>query len=160
MSTVAPCLWFDTQALDAAQYYCSIFPGARILNVSHYNDAGPRPAGMVMTVEWEMHGQRFLGLNGGPDLTFDDAISFMVTCETQAELDSYWEQLTAEGEEGPCGWCRDRFGLSWQLVPKGMIELVTDPDRDRAARAMKAMLSMRKLDLGTIQEAADAVPAA
>lgn len=156
-SPIAPCLWFDTEALDAAEYYCSIFPEARILNVSHYGEAGPREAGLVMMVEWEMAGQRFLGLNGGPDYSFTEAISFTVTCESQAEVDRYWDELTCEGAEGPCGWCKDRYGVSWQIVPKGMAELFGDQDRERAQRAMAAMLNMGKLDIDAIRAAADGV---
>jgi predicted 3-demethylubiquinone-9 3-methyltransferase (glyoxalase superfamily) len=158
---IVPNLWFDTEAEDAAKFYCSVFENARVTNVTHYTDAGPRPAGEVMTVEWEIDGQRFVGINGGPEFTFDEAVSFMITVETQEELDRYWAALTAEGgSEGPCGWCKDRFGLSWQVVPSGMEELFADPDTSKAQRAMTAMLGMRKLDIAALREAAEGVPAA
>ncbi|MDQ6820645.1 MAG: VOC family protein [Actinomycetota bacterium] len=157
---ITPFLWFDSEAEDAAKYYTSIFPNSRITNVSHYTEAGPRPAGTVMTVEFDLDGQRFHALNGGPHYSFSEAISFVVSCETQEDVDYYWERLSQDGEEGPCGWLKDRFGLSWQVVPEGMIELFTDPDRGRAQRAMQAMLGMHKLDLAAMRSAADGVPAA
>ncbi|HYF26426.1 MAG TPA: VOC family protein [Baekduia sp.] len=158
---ITPNLWFDTEAEEAAQFYCSIFPDSRVVQVSRYTEAGPRPAGMVMTVDFELDGQRFTAINGGPQFTFDEAVSFLITCETQEEIDSLWARLTADGgSEGPCGWCKDRFGLSWQVVPTGMEELFTDPDPQRARRAMEAMLGMRKLDIAALRDAADGVPAA
>ena len=153
--TITPNLWFDTQAEEAAAFYLSVFPNSRILNVTHYTEAGPREAGMVLTVEFELNGQRFVGINGGPNFTFDEAISFEIDCETQEELDYYWEALTDGGEESQCGWLKDRFGVSWQVVPTGMAELFADPDPERARRAMEAMLKMRKLDLAALQAAAD-----
>jgi predicted 3-demethylubiquinone-9 3-methyltransferase (glyoxalase superfamily) len=158
---IVPNLWFDTEAEEAADFYVSVFPNSRIVHVARYTEAGPREAGMVMTVEFELDGQRFVGINGGPEFTFDEAVSFQITCETQEEIDSYWEALTAGGgSEGPCGWCKDRFGLSWQVVPTGMDELFSDPDPTRAERAMKAMFGMKKLDIAALREAADGVPAA
>ena len=157
---IVPNLWFDTQAEEAAEFYCSVFKNSRIVNVTRYTNAGPRPAGTVMTVEWELDGQRFVGINGGPEFTFDEAVSFQITCEDQDEVDYYWEKLTEGGEEGPCGWLKDRYGLSWQVVPTGMEELFADPDTSRAERAMKAMLGMRKLDIAALRNAADGVPAA
>jgi predicted 3-demethylubiquinone-9 3-methyltransferase (glyoxalase superfamily) len=156
---IIPNLWFDTEADEAARFYTSIFDNSRIVGVTHYNDAGPRDAGMVMTVEFELDGQRFVGINGGPDFTFDEAVSFAITCETQEEIDYYWERLTDGGEEGPCGWLKDRFGLSWQVVPSGMEEALNDPDPERAKRAMEAMLGMKKIDIGALRRAADAVSA-
>jgi predicted 3-demethylubiquinone-9 3-methyltransferase (glyoxalase superfamily) len=154
---ITPNLWFDTEAEQAAAYYCSIFKNSRIVNVAHYTEAGPREAGTVMTVEWELDGQRFVGINGGPEFTFSEAISFQVTCADQAEVDYYWDALTSDGgEEGPCGWCKDKYGVSWQVVPAGFEEVFTDPDRDRATRAMKAMFGMKKLDLAALRAAADA----
>ena len=153
---ITPSLWFDTQAEEAATFYINVFKNSRIVNVSHYTEAGPRPAGMVMSVEFELDGQRFVGINGGPEFTFDEAVSFQVNCADQDEVDYYWERLTDGGEEGPCGWLKDRFGLSWQVVPVGMDELFNDPDPKRAERAMKAMLSMRKLDIAALQAAANA----
>jgi predicted 3-demethylubiquinone-9 3-methyltransferase (glyoxalase superfamily) len=152
---ITPNLWFDTEAEQAAAFYCSVFDNSRILNVTHYTEAGPRDAGMVMTVEFELDGQRFVGINGGPNFTFDEAISFEIDCETQEELDYFWERLTDGGEESQCGWLKDRFGVSWQVVPTGMAELFADADSDRARRAMEAMLKMRKLDLAALQAAAD-----
>ena len=159
MPKIVPNLWFDTEAEEAAEFYISVFPSSRIVNVTHYNEAGPREAGMVMTVEFELDGQRFVGINGGPDFKFDEAVSFQIDCETQDEIDSYWERLTEGGEEGPCGWLKDRYGLSWQVVPTGMDELFADEDTKRAERAMKAMFGMRKLDIAALRSAADGVAA-
>jgi predicted 3-demethylubiquinone-9 3-methyltransferase (glyoxalase superfamily) len=156
---ITPNLWFDTEAEEAAAFYTSVFENSRIVNVARYTEAGPRPAGMVMTVEFELDGQRFIAINGGPEFTFDEAVSLMITCETQDEVDRYWERLSEGGEEGPCGWLKDRYGLSWQVVPSGMEELFTDPDPKRAERAMQAMFGMRKLDIEALRRAADGVPA-
>ena len=154
---IVPNLWFDTEAEQAAEFYASVFPNARVISKTHYTEAGPREAGMVMTVEWEIEGTRFVGINGGPNFTFDEAVSFQVTCEDQDEVDYYWEKLTeGGGSEGPCGWVKDKFGLSWQVVPTGMDELFADPDKERANRAMKAMLEMRKIDIAELERAADA----
>ena len=152
---IIPNLWFDTEAEEAANFYASVFESSRIVNVTHYTEAGPRPAGTVMTVEFELEGQRFVGINGGPEFTFDEAVSFQITCEDQEEIDYYWQRLSEGGEEGPCGWLKDRFGLSWQVVPKGMEELFVDPDSQRAERAMAAMLKMGKLDIAALRRAAD-----
>ena len=156
---IVPNLWFDTEAEEAADFYTSVFENSRIVNVSRYTDAGPRPAGTVMTVEFELNGQRFVGINGGPQFTFDEAVSFQITCADQEELDYYWDRLTDGGKEGPCGWLKDRYGLSWQVVPTGMEELFADPDPERARRAMEAMLKMGKLDVAALHRAADGVPA-
>jgi predicted 3-demethylubiquinone-9 3-methyltransferase (glyoxalase superfamily) len=156
---IIPNLWFDTEAEEAAGFYTSVFDDSRIVNVARYTEAGPRPAGMVMTVEFELDGQTFVAINGGPQFKFDEAISFQVTCETQDELDYYWERLSDGGEEGPCGWLKDSYGLSWQVVPTGMEELFADPDPERARRAMEAMLRMRKLDIAALRSAADGAPA-
>jgi len=155
MQRITTNLWFDTQAEEAAAYYVSIFDNSRIVNVAHYTEAGPRPAGMVMVVEFELDGQRFVAINGGPEFPFDEAISLQVTCETQEEVDYYWERLSAGGEEGPCGWLKDKYGLSWQVTPTGLDEFLSDPDPERATRAMQAMLAMGKLDLAALQRAAD-----
>jgi predicted 3-demethylubiquinone-9 3-methyltransferase (glyoxalase superfamily) len=152
-------LWFDTEAEEAADFYTSIFDNSRIVSVAHYTEAGPREAGTVMTVEFELDGQRFIGINGGPQFKFDEAISLQTNCESQEEIDYYWERLTEGGEEGPCGWLKDKYGLSWQVTPAGMDELFADPDKDRAKRAMKAMLAMRKIDIAALRSAADGVPA-
>jgi predicted 3-demethylubiquinone-9 3-methyltransferase (glyoxalase superfamily) len=160
MPTVTPNLWFDTEAEEAAEFYVSVFKGSsRILNVSHYTEAAPRKAGMVMTVDFELDGQRFTGINGGDQFKFDEAVSFSISCADQDEVDYYWDRLTDGGEEGPCGWCKDRFGLSWQVVPKDMVELFADPDQSKAERAMKAMFGMRKLDIAALRAAADGVAA-
>jgi predicted 3-demethylubiquinone-9 3-methyltransferase (glyoxalase superfamily) len=156
---IIPNLWFDTEAAAAADFYVSVFKHARIVNVARYTEAGPREAGTVMTVEFELEGQRFVGINGGPQFTFDEAVSFQITCEDQDEIDYYWEKLSEGGEEGPCGWLKDRFGLSWQVVPTGMEELFSDPDASKAERAMKAMLGMRKLDIAQLESAAEGVTA-
>jgi predicted 3-demethylubiquinone-9 3-methyltransferase (glyoxalase superfamily) len=152
---ITPNLWFDTEAEEAAGFYVSVFKNSRIVNVARYPEGGPREAGMVMTVEFELDGQRFVGINGGPEFTFDEAVSLQIDCEGQEEVDYYWERLTDGGEEGPCGWLKDRYGLSWQVVPAGMDELFSDPDPERARRAMEAMLKMRKLDVAELQAAAD-----
>jgi len=156
MSKLTACLWFDTQGEEAARFYTSLFPNSRITSVSHYGEAGPRDAGTVMTVEFELDGQPFVALNGGPEFTFSEAISYQVSCETQEEVDRYWAALSEGGEEGPCGWLKDKYGLSWQIAPGGMAELLNDPDQERAARAMKAMLGMKKIDIAALQAAADA----
>ena len=152
---IVPNLWFDTEAEEAAAFYVSVFENSRVVNVTHYTEAGPRPAGMVMTVEFELDGQRFVGINGGPEFSFDEAVSFAIECETQDEVDYFWGKLTDGGEESQCGWLKDRYGLSWQVVPTGMEELFADPDPERARRAMEAMLKMRKIDLATLRRAAD-----
>jgi predicted 3-demethylubiquinone-9 3-methyltransferase (glyoxalase superfamily) len=156
---IIPNLWFDTEAEEAADFYISVFKNSRIVGVTHYTEAGPRDAGMVMTVEFELDGQRFVGINGGPDFKFDEAVSLEIKCETQEEIDYFWERLSDGGEEGPCGWLKDRYGLSWQVVPTGMEELFADPDPERAQRAMQAMLGMGKLDIAALRSAADGVPA-
>ena len=156
---IVPNLWFDTEAEEAAAFYTSVFKHSRIVSVAHYTEAGPRPAGTVMVVEFELDGQRFVGINGGPQFTFDEAVSLQVNCETQEEIDYYWERLTEGGEEGPCGWLKDRYGLSWQVTPTGMDELFADPDPKRAERAMQAMFGMKKLDIAALRSAADGVPA-
>jgi predicted 3-demethylubiquinone-9 3-methyltransferase (glyoxalase superfamily) len=159
MPQITPNLWFDTQAEEAANHYISIFPNSRIVDVTHYTENAPREAGMVMTVEFELDGRRFVGINGGPEFTFDEAVSFEISCADQEEIDYYWERLGDGGEHGPCGWLKDRYGLSWQVVPEGMDKLFSDSDPERASRAMQAMLGMRKLDLAALRAAADGVPA-
>ena len=151
-------LWFDSEAEEAAQFYCEVFKNSRIVNVTHYPEVSPR-AGTVLTAEWELDGQRFVGINGGPQFKFDEAISLAISCEDQNEVDYYWERLTDGGEESMCGWLKDRYGLSWQVVPEGMDELFSDPDPQRVDRAWKAMMDMHKLDIAALQSAADGVPA-
>jgi predicted 3-demethylubiquinone-9 3-methyltransferase (glyoxalase superfamily) len=152
-------LWFDTEAEEAAEFYCSIFDNSRIVNVTHYTESAPREEGMVMTVDFELDGQRFTGINGGPEFKFDEAISLLINCETQYEIDYFWEKLTDGGEASVCGWLKDRYGLAWQVVPTGMDELFADPDKERANRAMEAMLKMRKIDVDELRRAADGVAA-
>jgi predicted 3-demethylubiquinone-9 3-methyltransferase (glyoxalase superfamily) len=146
-------LWFDTQAEEAAEYYCSIFPDASVIQVVPYPD-GTDKAGTTLVVEFELLGQRLVAINGGPQFRFDEAISLQVTCRDQAEIDHYWEKLTAGGSEQPCGWCKDRYGLSWQITPEGMNEFFAD-DPAGAARAMQAMFQMKKLDIAALEAARD-----
>jgi predicted 3-demethylubiquinone-9 3-methyltransferase (glyoxalase superfamily) len=155
---ITPNLWFDGDAEQAAEFYVSVFKDSRIVSVAHYPESSER-AGTVLTVDWELDGQRFVGINGGPQFKFDEAVSFAVSCKDQDEVDYYWEKLTDGGEESMCGWVKDRFGLSWQVVPEGMEELFSDSDPQRADRAWKAMMGMRKLDIAALQSAADGVPA-
>jgi predicted 3-demethylubiquinone-9 3-methyltransferase (glyoxalase superfamily) len=154
MSKITPCLWFDTEGEDAANFYTSVFPNSRIVHVSRYGSAGPRSEGTVMTVDFELDGQRFVALNGGPQFTFNEAISFQVSCETQEEVDRFWSALSEGGEEGPCGWLKDKFGLSWQIVPTVLPELLGDPDREKSQRVMQVMLNMRKIEIEPLQRAA------
>ena len=159
MPRITPFLWFDTEAEEAAEWYCSIFPNSKITAVSHYTDAGPLPAGSVMTVSFVLDGQEFTALNGGPQFKFTEAISMLINCADQAEVDHYWDRLLEGGEESMCGWLKDRYGFSWQVVPAGLDELFADPDPGRAHRAFQAMLQMRKLDIEAMRRAADSVPA-
>ena len=156
---IVPNLWFDTEAEEAAEFYTSVFKEGRILGKTHYTEGAPREAGMVMTVDFELNCQRFTGINGVPDFKFDEAVSFLITCKDQDEVDHYWVKLSEGGSEGPCGWVKDKFGLSWQVVPEGMEELFADADPKRAKRAMQAMLQMSKLDIAALRAAADGVPA-
>jgi predicted 3-demethylubiquinone-9 3-methyltransferase (glyoxalase superfamily) len=154
MQKITPFLWFDGQAEEAAEHYVSIFDNSRIVSVERYGEAGPGPAGTAMTVHFELEGQEFIGLNGGPEYRFTEAISFYVGCETQDEVDALWEKLTADGgEPGPCGWLKDRYGVSWQVIPNVLPALLGDPDPERAGRAMKAMLSMSKIDIQSLRDA-------
>jgi predicted 3-demethylubiquinone-9 3-methyltransferase (glyoxalase superfamily) len=156
MPRITSCLWFDTQGEDAANFYVSVFPNSRVVNVSHYGEAGPRPAGSVMTVDFELDGRPFMALNGGPQFTFNEAVSFVIDCADQDEVDYYWTKLSEGGEEGPCGWLKDRFGLSWQVVPAALGELASDPDPAKSQAVIKAMLGMRKLVVAELQAAYDA----
>ncbi len=150
-----PCLWFDGQAEQAAEHYTAIFPNSTVLGVTRYGPGAPQPEGSVLTVEFSLDGQRYVGLNGGPQFTFNEAISFQIMCADQEEVDHYWSTLSEGGEEGPCGWLKDRYGLSWQVCPVGMSELFNDPDQRRVQRAMQAMLGMKKIDLAALRAAAD-----
>ncbi|CAN5212519.1 VOC family protein [soil metagenome] len=154
MQKITACLWFDTQAEEAATFYTSIFNNSRVLQVARYGEAGPGPEGSVMTVSFELDGQEFVALNGGPVFTFNEAVSFQVSCETQDEVDEFWSRLSEGGEEGPCGWLKDRYGVSWQIIPTRLIELLNDPDPEKSQRAMRAMLDMNKIDIATLQQAA------
>jgi predicted 3-demethylubiquinone-9 3-methyltransferase (glyoxalase superfamily) len=154
MQKLTPCLWFDTEGEDAAKFYTSVFPNSKIVEVTHYGEGGPRPAGTVLTVEFELDGQHFTALNGGPEFKFNEAVSFQVYTEDQQETDRYWKAITGNGgEESQCGWCKDRFGLSWQIVPRALQEAFTDPDTAAAKRAMEAMMAMKKIDIATIEAA-------
>jgi predicted 3-demethylubiquinone-9 3-methyltransferase (glyoxalase superfamily) len=156
MTEISPCLWFDTEGEDAANFYVSVFPNSRILDVARYGEAGPRDAGTVMTVSFELDGKKFTALNGGPEFSFTEAISFQVSCTSQDEVDAYWSKLSEGGEEGPCGWLKDRFGVSWQIVPTALPELLLGADQEKAQRVMAAMLKMRKIDIGELERAAAA----
>jgi predicted 3-demethylubiquinone-9 3-methyltransferase (glyoxalase superfamily) len=156
MTRITPCLWFDTEGEEAAAFYVSLFKNSRITDVARYGESGPRPAGTVMVVSFELDGQPFTALNGGPEFTFDEAISFQIDCSSQDEVDHYWEGLTAGGEEGPCGWLKDRYGVSWQVVPSELITLLQDPDAGRSQRAMAAMMTMKKIDIAALKAAAEA----
>ncbi|MFE1440276.1 VOC family protein [Streptomyces sp. NPDC058739] len=148
------CLWFDDQAEEAAQYYVSIFKNSSVDSVSHYPEGSMRPAGTVLTVEFTANGHKFCALNGGPEFKFNEAISFQIFCADQAEIDHYWTKLTENGgEEGPCGWLKDRFGVSWQVVPDRLAEWTTDADPQKASRATQAMLGMKKLDIAALERA-------
>ena len=155
MPRITPNLWFDTQGKEAAEFYVSVFPNSKITGVTHYGDAGPGTPGTVLTVDFELDGQPYTAINGGPAFTFDEAISLLINCADQAEVDHYWDKLLDGGEESQCGWLKDRYGLSWQVCPVGMLDLLNDPDPERSQRAMKAMFGMKKLDLAALQAAAD-----
>ncbi len=155
MPRITPNLWFDTEGEEAAEFYVSVFPNSEIRNVLYYGEAGPRPAGTVLTVDFVLDGQEYTAINGGPQFTFDEAISLLINCADQDEVDYYWTKLSEGGEEGPCGWLKDRYGLSWQVFPAALGELLSDPDEGRAQRAMKAMLGMKKIDVAAIRAAAD-----
>lgn len=156
MQKITPYLWFDTEGEEAAKFYTSLFENSRILEVSRYGEAGPRPAGTVMTVSFELDGQQFVALNGGPEFAFTEALSFQVSCKDQEEVDKFWYGLSEGGEEGPCGWLKDRYGLSWQIIPTALPELLSDPDPERSQRAMQAMLGMKKIEIDGVRKAADA----
>jgi predicted 3-demethylubiquinone-9 3-methyltransferase (glyoxalase superfamily) len=154
---ITPCLWFDTQAEEAATFYASVFENAKIGKISRYGKEGfeihGRPAGTVMTVEFEIAGQKFVALNGGPHFKFNEAVSFQVHCETQQEIDHFWSELGKDGQEGPCGWLKDKFGLSWQVIPKALPQMLMDENSEKAQRVMRSMLQMRKIDLAALQRA-------
>jgi predicted 3-demethylubiquinone-9 3-methyltransferase (glyoxalase superfamily) len=156
---ITPCLWFDTQAEEAANFYVSIFENSRIGNIALYGNEGQdvhgKASGSVMAVEFELSGQKFAALNGGPQFKFDEAISFQIHCATQDEVDYFWARLTEGGKEGPCGWLKDRFGLSWQVVPTALFQMLMDPDPNKTGRVMKAFLPMKKFDIAALKRAYD-----
>ena len=154
MREITPCLWFDTEGEEAAKFYTSIFPNSRITDIARYGSAGPRPEGTVMTVSFELAGQKFVALNGGPEFTFNEAISFQVSCETQEQVDHFWTKLAEGGEQGPCGWLKDKFGVSWQIVPTALPRLLSDPDRNKSQRVMAAMLQMQKIEIDELERVA------
>jgi predicted 3-demethylubiquinone-9 3-methyltransferase (glyoxalase superfamily) len=154
MPKLTPCLWFDTESEQAATFYTSVFKNSRILSVERYGEAGPRPAGSVMTVSFELDGHEFVALNGGPEFTFNESVSFMVDCGSQEEVDYYWERLSEGGEESQCGWLKDKYGVSWQVIPSVLQELLTDSNPAKAQAAMKAMLQMGKIDIEILKRAA------
>jgi predicted 3-demethylubiquinone-9 3-methyltransferase (glyoxalase superfamily) len=154
-SKITTCLWFDTEGEEAAAFYCSVIPNSRVLDVSRYGEAAPDREGTAMTVSFELDGKPYVALNGGPQYTFNEAVSLQVSCEDQDEVDHYWEVLSEGGEEGPCGWLKDRYGLSWQIVPTVLSELLGDTDPGRSQRAMEAMFAMKKIDIAAIRAAAD-----
>ncbi len=160
MQKVTPWLWFDTEAEEAARFYTSVFPRSHLGEITRYGSAGPRPEGTVMTVSFELDGQPFVALNGGPEFAFTEAVSFQVACDDQEEVDRFWSALGERGEPGPCGWLKDRFGLSWQIVPTRLYELVGNPDREISQRVMEAMLGMGKLEIAGLERAAQQPPAA
>jgi predicted 3-demethylubiquinone-9 3-methyltransferase (glyoxalase superfamily) len=150
-------LWFDTEGEEAAEFYCSLFPDSKITGIQRYGEAGPREAGTAMVVTFQLDGRPYAALNGGPQFPFTEAVSLSVECEDQEEVDRYWEAFVGGGgQESDCGWCKDRFGFNWQIVPKRLEELLGDPDPERAQRAMRAMLQMKKIDVAALEAAADA----
>ncbi len=155
MQKITPFLWFDNNAEEALDFYTSIFKNAKIVNVTRYGEGGPGPAGMVMTATFQLEGQEFMALNGGPQYKFTEAVSFFVNCETQEEVDRLWEKLTEGGEEQACGWLKDKFGLSWQIIPNALSELLGHPDPAKAQSVMQAMLQMKKIEIAKLEQAAE-----
>jgi predicted 3-demethylubiquinone-9 3-methyltransferase (glyoxalase superfamily) len=153
MQRTTPCLWFDNQAEEAVNFYTSIFKNSRINKIVRYGKEGPGPEGSVLTVEFNLDGQEYLALNGGPQFKFTEAVSFIVNCKTQDEVDYYWEKLTEGGQEVECGWLKDKYGLSWQIVPTALGKMMSDPDQEKAQRVMAALLKMKKLDLEGLRRA-------
>jgi len=153
MPNVSPFLWFDTQAEQAATFYVSVFKNSKVTRTSRYGEAGPRPKGTVMNVEFELDGKPFTAVNGGPEFRFNEAISFVVNCTNQTEVDDYWAKLSDGGEEGPCGWLKDKFGLSWQVIPTNLSAMLGDPDQKRSGNVMRAFQRMKKIDIAALQQA-------
>ena len=153
MPRITPNLWFDTQGEEAAEFYVSVFPNSKITNVMHYGEAGPRPAGTVLTVDFVLDGQEYTAINGGPEFTFDEAISLLINCADQDEVDYYWGKLSAVPDAEQCGWLKDKYGLSWQIVPSRMDEMLASGTQEQIARVMQAFLPMKKLNLGELERA-------
>jgi predicted 3-demethylubiquinone-9 3-methyltransferase (glyoxalase superfamily) len=156
LTKIIPCLWFDAQGEEAAEFYTRVFKNSKMGEITRYGPAGPGPEGQAMTVTFELEGNEFVALNGGPQFTFTEAVSFQIFGDDQSEVDYFWSKLTEGGEESMCGWLKDKFGLSWQIVPTELPKFLADPDSERAQRAMKAMMDMRKIDIDAIRRAADA----
>ena len=158
MPKITPFLWYDKEAEEAAKFYCSVFKNSKIHRTARYPEGSPAPTGSVMTVEFELEGQRFIALNAGPHFKFNEAVSFVIDCDTQAEVDNYWSKLTSDGgQESMCGWLKDKYGLSWQVTPKALGKLMTDPDKEKAKRVMQAMMQMKKINIAELEEAYAAV---
>jgi predicted 3-demethylubiquinone-9 3-methyltransferase (glyoxalase superfamily) len=155
MPKITPNLWFDSEGLEAAEFYVSVFPNSKIANITYYGEGAPKPAGSVLTVDFVLDGQEYTAINGGPQFSFDEAVSLLINCADQDEIDYYWAKLTDGGQEVQCGWLKDRYGLSWQVVPADWAGLLNDPDRERAQRAMAAVLGMIKIDIAAVYAAAD-----
>jgi predicted 3-demethylubiquinone-9 3-methyltransferase (glyoxalase superfamily) len=153
MQKITPCLWFDNNAEEAVDFYLSIFKDSKVLSVTRYGEAGPGPAGTVLTMDFQLQGQEFIALNGGPQFKFSEAISLSVKCKTQEEVDEFWEKLSEGGEKSRCGWLKDKYGLSWQIVPTVLVEMLQDKDPEKAKRVMEAMLQMDKIDIPTLKQA-------
>jgi len=153
MQKITPFLWFDNNAEEAVNFYVSIFKNSKVVSIARYGDAGPGPKGAVMTAKFQLNGQEFVALNGGPHFKFTEAVSFVVNCETQREVDEFWEKLSEGGEESRCGWLKDKYGLSWQIVPTILVELLQDKDPEKAKRVMEAMLQMNKIDIKKLEQA-------
>ena len=160
MQKITPCLWFDNKAEEAVKFYASIFKNSKVIRIARYGEAGAkvsgRPKGSVMSATFEIAGQEFMALNGGPHFKINEAISFIVNCETQKEIDEFWEKLSDGGEKGVCGWLKDKYGLSWQIIPAALMRLMSDPDKQKAGRVIEAMLAMDKIDVGKLEAAAEA----
>jgi predicted 3-demethylubiquinone-9 3-methyltransferase (glyoxalase superfamily) len=153
MHKITPFLWFDGKAEEAAKFYVSIFKNSRTVGITRYGEAGPGPKGSAMTVRFELDGQEFIGLNGGPQFKFTEAVSFSVDCKTQEEVDDFWEKLSEGGEQGQCGWLKDKYGLSWQINPTVLSQMLSDPDPEKSKRVMEAMLRMKKIDIKRLKQA-------
>jgi len=155
MPSITPYLWFDNQAEEAANFYASVFGNPRVVDIQRYGEAGPGPKGTAMVVTFELEGQKFIALNGGPHFKFNEAVSFYTSCKNQEEVDELWEKLADGGEPGQCGWLKDKYGMSWQIIPTALSDMLSDPDPDKSNRVMKAMLEMKKIDIRALKDAYD-----